>query len=35
MHGIIQKIGMKKYTLTNNASFSVDLPKETKYDEHC
>ena len=29
----IQKTGMKKYTLKNNASFSVDLPKEAKYDE--
>ena len=29
----IQKTGMKKYTLKSNASFSVDLPKETKYDE--
>ena len=29
----IQKTGMKKYTLKNNASFSVDLPKETEYDE--
>ena len=28
----IYKIGMKYYTLTNN-SISVDLPKETKYDE--
>ena len=29
----IQKIGMKKYILKNNASFSVDLPKETEYSE--
>ena len=29
----IQKTRMKKYTLKNNASVSVDLPKETKYDE--
>ena len=24
---------MKKYILKNNASFSVDLPKETEYSE--
>ena len=29
----IQKTGMKKYTLKNKASFSVDLPKETTYAE--
>ena len=29
----IQKTGMKKYTLKNNASFSVYLRKETKYDK--
>ena len=29
----IQKTGMKKYTMKNNASFSVDLPKEKTYDE--
>ena len=29
----IQKAGIKKYTLKNNASFPVNLPKETKYDE--
>ena len=33
MHGIIEKTGMEKYKVINNASFSVDLPKETKYDE--
>ena len=29
----IQKTRMKKYTLENNASFSVYLPEETKYNE--
>ena len=29
----IQKTVMKKYTIKNNASFSVDLPKEKTYDE--
>ena len=29
----IHRTGMKKYTLKKNAIFSIDLPRETKYDE--